>query len=126
MNWKEALYLFCTEGENDGMRKPLEETPSADQFFEEMERICGRAPDNWVGLCDAEYRYQDLEGYGWLAWGKLYIAIPEYDTYECHSGKWAVAETLCEAVRECVHTAWRQESETIEFREEIDNFLSKL
>jgi hypothetical protein len=126
MNWKEALYLFCEEGVDDGMRKPLPETPSADDFFEEMQRICGRAPHNWNGTSDTEYRYQDVAGYGWLAWGKLYIAIPEYDTYERHSGKWAVAETLCEAVRECVHTSWRQEAETIEFKREINEYLSKL
>jgi hypothetical protein len=99
--------------------------PSADDFFAHLEEMYDK-PIYYAFTADMEYRYQDTEGYGWLAWGMLYIAIPEYDTYERYAGKWACAETLVEAVESCQHSCWKHEQERREFIQDINNHLSKL
>ena len=99
--------------------------PSADEFFSQMDAMFGE-PVFYIFTADMDYRYQDTEGYGWLAWGMLYIAIPDYDTYERHEGKWACAETLVEAVEQCQHTCWQEEQHRRELIQDINNHLSRL
>ncbi len=96
--------------------------PSALLFFDVLEAMYG----NYLFTSDIEYHYQSVDGYGWMAWGMLYIAIPEFETYERHEGKWACTETLIEAVQQTQHDAWRQEQERREFTSDMDNYLSQL
>lgn len=99
--------------------------PDATDFFNYLEKMFnGRAQH--TDTYTSDYRYQDTHGYGWLAWGMLYIAIPEYDTYERHEGEWACMETLVEAVQQCQHASWRREQDTREFIEDMKHYLSKL
>lgn len=99
--------------------------PSADEFFDYLEEMYGK-PAQYIFCADIHYRFRESEGYGWLAWGMLYIAIPEYDTYERHEGKWACAETLVEAVESCQHSSWQQEQEQKDFIQDMNNYLSNL
>lgn len=99
--------------------------PSAAHFFAHLGRMYGK-PSHYVFCADMEYRYQDTTGYGWLAWGMLYIAIPEYDIYERYEGQWACAETLVEAVDSCQHSNWQQEQDMRNFMSDMDNYLSTL
>jgi hypothetical protein len=124
--WKNAMRLWCLAGEYEGMEDVLAETPTEEEFFYTLREYMGNAPSNWTGLADLKHSYHETDGYGFFAFGKLYIAIPEYDTYECHSGSWACEETLIEAVEMCQHRNWRQEEETRQFKNDINNYLSKL
>ena len=99
--------------------------PSADEFFTYLSEMYGK-PAHYVFCADMDYRYHDTDGYGWLAWGMLYIAIPEYDTYERYAGQWACAETLVEAVDSCQHKCWEQEQERRDFIWDMNNYLSNL
>jgi len=99
--------------------------PDADEFFDHMKAMFGK-PGDYAFSSDVQYMYQDTEGFGWLAFDRLYISIPEFDTFEMHEGKWAVAETLFEAVRDCQHSCWRQEEETRQFKNDMNDYLSRL
>lgn len=124
--WKNAMRMLCLAGETEGMDYVLTETPTEDEFFDTLIEYMGKAPSDWVGLADLKHTYHDTTGWGFFAFGKLYIAIPEFDTYECHSDSWACEETLIEAVEMCQHRTWRSEEETRQFRNDINNHLSRL
>lgn len=99
--------------------------PDADDFFAVLREMFGTMLDA-LFTADVQYDYQELRGYGWYAFGRLYIAVPEHSLYECHEGEWTSAETLVEAVQHSQHEAWRREEETRQFKNEINNILSKL
>lgn len=89
---------------------PGEGLPDADTFFG---ILSAQAPD-YIGFADGEYTYYDVSVFWWMAFGSLYLAIPEYDIYERHDGKWATPETAKEAARELQHEFW--DDEDSEFR----------
>jgi hypothetical protein len=119
-NYKELMEeAYGAEGELDSL-SPREgmTPPDAEEFFSQMEAMFGTSI-HFLFTSDIQYRYQETEGFGWMAWGLLYIAIPECDMYERHEGKWACPETLLEAVQQCQHTAWRQEEEIRKLKQDI-------
>lgn len=121
--WKEALRQLCVGGEDEGMAKLLPVTPTETEFFMAMRELAGNAPDNWTHSCTSQYSYHETDGYAWLAWGKLYIAIPEFDTYEKHEGRRARIETLIHAVQGVQHSTWQSEDGTQHLHKDIDNYL---
>lgn len=125
--WKEAMRLFCLAGDDSLMEMPLNgAAPSAQEFFDTLRLYMGNKPDDWTGLCHSAYSYHEVDGYGWLVWGNyLYLAIPEYDTYERHEGKKARHETLIGVVQHCQHNAWQQEEDTRETQRDIDEHYSR-
>lgn len=125
--WKEAMRLWLLAGDEDIMEKPLNgAAPTADEFFDTLKLYMGKATADWTSLSTNEHYYHDVDGYGWMVWEKyLYLAIPHYDTYERHEGKWAKHETLVEAVEEIQHNAWTADEDWEELKKDIDNYLSK-
>lgn len=123
--WKEAMRLFLLAGDDSLMEMPLNgAAPSADEFFDTIRLYMGNAPSEWTGLCHSAYSYHEVEGFGWLVWGNyLYLAIPDFDTYERHEGKRATHETLVNVVQQCQHDAWQEEDDTRETQRDIDNYL---
>ena len=97
--------------------------PDADEFFGLLKAITNE--QDYVDTSDTVYKYHDTFGYGWNAFGTLYIAIPEYDTYERHTGKWATFETLKEAVQQCHHEVWEAEDDREDTIRDTDEFLSR-
>ena len=85
---------------------PSEGLPDAETFFDELS---AQLPD-YLGLSEGEYTYHDVSVYWWMAFGSLYLIVPEYDLYERHDGKWATPETAKEAARELQHTLWYEEN----------------
>jgi hypothetical protein len=126
-NYKELMEDAYGEEGNTSSLSPRNNftPPDAKEFFAQMEAMFG-TPIHFLFTSDIQYRYQDAEGFGWLAWGVLYIAVPECDIYERHEDKWACPETLIEAVQECQHAAWNQAEEARKLKEDINQFLSKL
>jgi hypothetical protein len=124
--WKEAMRLLFLTGDDSLMSEPLDVVPSADEFFDAFVTYTDKNPSYWVEYADMEYSYHETKGYGWSAWGMLYIAITEYDLYERHTGKWACLETLQEAVQQTQHSCWQQEEDRRETQNDIDNYLSTL
>ena len=126
-DWKEALRLLCLIGDDALMNEPMENVPTADEFFDTIKMYMGNAPSDWTGLCTSQYTYHEVDGYAWLVWGKyLYIAIPEFDTYERHEDRWARHETLIEAVQMVEHANREDEEDYRQTREDIDNHLRNL
>lgn len=125
-NWKEAMRLLCLAGDDGMMGTRYESVPDADEFFDTMKMYMGNAPSDWTGLCTSEYTYHETEGYAFLAWGNLYIAIPESDIYERYTGKAVRMETLISVVQNCQNACWRQEEDSAQLRSDIDNYLQGL
>lgn len=123
--WKEAMRLFLLAGDDSLMEMPLNgAAPSAQEFFDTIRLYMGNTPSDWTGLCHSAYAYHEVEGFGWLVWGNyLYLAIPDFDTYERHEGKRATHETLVNVVQQCQHDAWQEEDDTRETQRDIDNYL---
>lgn len=123
--WKEAMRLLLLAGDDSLMEIPLNgEAPTAQEFFDTIRLYMGNAPSEWTGLCHSAYSYHEVDGFGWLVWGNyLYLAIPDFDTYERHEGKKARHETLVNVVQQCQHDAWQEEDDTRETQRDIDNYL---
>lgn len=121
--WKEAMRLLCLAGDDSLMSKRLENVPDADEFFRTLKMYMGNAPSDWTGLCTTEYTYHQVDGVGFLAWGRLYIAIPEYDTYKRYEGKYARVETLVEVVQSCQHFCWKDEDSREELQRDINEYI---
>lgn len=85
---------------------PSEGLPDAETFFDELS---AQLPD-YLGLSEGEYTYHDVSVYWWMAFGSLYLIIPEHDLYERHDGKWATPETAKEAAEEFQHTLWHEDN----------------
>ena len=124
MTYREAIQKAFGEEQETRLLSPGRgiTPPDAEQFFQALMEVM---EEDYILTSDTEYVYCDTKGYGWLAFGNLYIAIPEYDTFEFHTGKWAVVETLIEAVQQCQHGTWREEDERREFIRDTNQFLSQ-
>lgn len=122
MNYTEAIQKAFGEEQETFLLSPGRgiTPPDAEEFFAALRNVM---EEDYILTSDTEYQYCDTKGYGWLAFGNLYIAIPEYDTFESHSGKWAVVETLIEAVQQCQHGIWREEDDRAETIRDINNYL---
>ena len=88
---------------------PSEGLPDAETFFDELS---AQMPD-FLGIADGTYTYHNVSVHWFMAFGSLYLIIPEFDKYERHDGKWATPETAMEAAQELQHTFW--EDDDIEF-----------
>ena len=86
---------------------PSEGLPDADTFFAELS---SQLPD-YIGLSECDYTYHDVSVYWWMAFGSIYLAIPEWDLFERHDGKWATAETAMEAAHEMQHSLWHENND---------------
>jgi hypothetical protein len=124
MTYREAIQKAFGEEQETRLLSPGRgiTPPDAEQFFQALMEVM---EEDYILTSDTEYVYCDTKGYGWLAFGNLYIAIPEYDTFEFHTGKWANVETLIEAVQQCQHGTWREEEERRELIRDTNEFLSQ-
>jgi hypothetical protein len=125
MNYTEAIQRAFGEEQDASLLSPGRgiTTPDAEQFFKAIKEVMGG--EHYILTADTTYKYCDTHGYGWLAFDALYIAIPEYDTYEFHSGKWAVFSTLVEAVQQCQHEVWEAEDDREDTIRDTNEFLRK-
>jgi hypothetical protein len=124
--WKEAMRLLFLTGDDSLMSKPLDAVPNAEEFYDTVRAYVGNGDASWSQCATMEYTYHDVSGFGFIAWQRLYIAIPEFDLYEMHTGKWACFETLQEAVQQTQHSNWQQEEDRKETQNDIDNYLNTL
>lgn len=124
MTYREAIQKAFGEEQETRLLSPGRgiTPPDAEQFFQALMEVMD---EDYILTSDTEYVYCDTKGYGWLAFGNLYIAIPEYDTFEFHTGKWAVVETLIEAVQQCQHGTWREAEDRAETIKDTNEFLSQ-
>lgn len=121
--WKEAMRLFCLAGDDSLMSKRLETVPDADEFFATLKMYMGNSPSDWTGLCTSEYTYHEIEGVGFLAWGRLYIAIPEYDVFRVYEERMARMETLIQVVQSCQNSYWAAEDDREELIRDINEYI---
>lgn len=100
---QEAYVLDTLNDISSPSFKPSEGLPDAETFFNELS---AQLPD-YLGLAEGDYIYHNVHVYWWIAFGSLYLTIPEYDIYERHDGaKWASHETAMEAAHELQHRLW--------------------
>jgi Zn-finger protein len=124
MNYREAIHKAFGEEQETLLLSPSRgiAAPDAEQFFEALQEVM---QEDYILTADTTYKYCDTHGYGWLAFDCLYIAIPEYESYEFHTGKWAVFSTLVEAVQQCQHGTWRENEDRAQTIRDTNQFLSQ-